>query len=87
MKAGAASSSAETNWLEADASTHERPTGHGAGAVDDEGQRAAVAVVHPDTQVAQRGDRLTHRSPSRVRITVERDGGRAEGREAVGRTA
>ena len=68
-----ASSSAETNWLDDDASITTSPPAHVPGAGDGERQRAASAVVDVDAQAAQRVEDPGHRPGARVRVTVEGD--------------
>ncbi len=66
-----ASSSAEMNWLDADASMVTAPPRAGAGAEDGERQRPAVLVLDVDAEAAQPLQHLVHRAEPGVRVAVE----------------
>ena len=83
----AESSSAETNWLEADASIVDLAAADGAGALDRERQGAAAVVVDLDAERLERLDHAAHRAHPRARVAVEADVAVGERGDRAGRSA
>jgi hypothetical protein len=87
LKRGADSSSALTNWEDAEASIRDRAAVQRPAAVHGHRQRAAAVVVDAGAEHAQRVDHAVQRALVRARVAVEADRSRRRARRPAAGSA